>query len=198
MDLLRLRVDLTGAGVVGPAVQTWYADSLTGLGMNAAVKTLLTSLANNFPDDLTFTIPNTGDTIDSGSGALTGTWSAAGGGTVTGTDAGAFALGSGYRIRWLTSGIVGGRRVRGTTFMVPCAGLMFSTSGRLVAASVTSINTAVSTFTGTMSGKFYVWSRPVPAHIKGGVTIPYRAGVASLVNGWNVPTLPTGLRSRRN
>lgn len=197
MDLLRLRVDLSGAGVVGPSVQTWYADSLTGLGMNAAVKALLTSLANNFPDDLTFTIPSAGDTIESTTGDLTGTWAASGGGTVTGTDSGAFALGSGYRLRWLTDGIVGGRRVRGTTFMVPCAGLMFSTSGRLVAASVTSINTAVSTFAGTMAGKHYVWSRPVPAHVKDGVSIPKRDGAASVVTGWNVPTTPTSLRSRR-
>lgn len=165
---------------------TLYASS-PFTGLPAATKTWLDTLKANFSNTLTFTIPNTGDRIDQATGNLTGSWTDTGGGTVTGTNTGAFQVGSGFRIKWTTGGIVGGRRVRGTTFMVPSAGLCFDVNGRLGAATVSAVTTATNTFLTTMGSSLVIWSRPTAS----------RAGQASPVTGFSVPTSATQLRSRR-
>lgn len=185
-NIARLQIDLSGAGVVGPSVITLYEDAAVA-GLPAATVTLLNSIKNTFPDDLTFTVPGGGDTFDVATGTLNGTWSDGGGGTVAGTDAGAFALGSGYRVKYSTAGIVNGRRVRGSTFFVPCAGLIWATNGRMVPASATSIQTALTTFMAAVSGKLVVWSRPTAT----------RSGTMHPVTLATVSTTPTQLRSRR-
>jgi hypothetical protein len=185
-NMARLRVDVGGAGVVGASVMTFYGTT-SGSGLPAAVVTYLNALKANFPNDVTFTVPGGGDLVDDATGNLTGSWSDGGGGAVTGTDNGAFQLGSGFRIKWGTGGIVAGRRVRGTTFMVPAASLCFDTTGRLGSATVSAIQTATNAFLSTVSPNLVIWSRPVPG----------RAGSSHAVTSGTVPTSPTQLRSRR-
>lgn len=185
-NIARLRIDLSGTAVVGPSLVTLYQDAAVA-GLPAATVTLLNAIKANFPDDLTFTVPGGGDTFDVATGTLNGTWSDGGGGTVTGTDAGAFALGSGMRFKYGTAGIVNNRRVRGSSFLVPCAGLVWATNGRMVPGSQTSIQTALTTFLAAVSGKLVVWSRPTPT----------RNGSMHPVTSALVSTTPTQLRSRR-
>lgn len=185
-NIARLQVELTGSGVVGPSVMTLYEDAAVA-GLPAAVVSFLNSIKANFPDNLTWTVPGGGDTFDVGTGTLNGTWSDGGGGTVTGTDGGAFQLGSGFRIKWATAGIVNGRRVKGTTFMVPAASAVFSTDGRITAASQASLNAALATYVAAVAGKQVIWSRPIPG----------RAGTMHPITTATIPSLPTALRSRR-
>lgn len=185
-NLARLRVDISGAGVVGASVMTFYGTT-SGSGLPAATVTYLNAMKANVPNDVTFTVPGGGDLIDDATGNLTGSWSDGGGGSVTGTDTGAFQLGSGFRIKWATGGVVAGRRVRGTTFFVPAASLCFDTSGRLGSATIAAVQTATNAFLSTLSPNLVVWSRPVPG----------RAGSSHAIVSASIPSMPTQLRSRR-
>lgn len=186
MDLCRMRVTLSGSAVVGASVLTLYSNA-TGSGLPAATKTWLDASKANFPSSLVFTIPNGGDLINEATGALTGSWSDGGGGTVTGTGVGGFAIGVGARVKWTTSGITAGRRVRGTTFLVPLMGGSFETDGRLRAATITSLDTPLQAFLTGMAGHLTIWSRPVPG----------RAGTHHDVTAAVIPNNPSTLRSRR-
>lgn len=185
-SLHRLRIQISGTGVVGPGLMTFYsASGIAGLPADAI--TFLTALQSSFPDNVTFTVPAGGDVIESSDGLLTGSWTDGPGGTVTGSQTGSFQLGAGARIKWVTGGIVNGRRVRGTTFLVPFAGLGFDTDGRLGSATVAAVQTAASNFITNHGGNLAVWSRPVPG----------RAGSMHLISSAEVPTVGTQLRSRR-
>lgn len=185
-NIARLQIALSGAGVVGPSVMTLYEDAAV-TGLPAATVTWLNAIKANFPDDLTFTVPGGGDTFDVATGVLNGTWTDGGGGTVTGTGTGGFQLGAGFRVKWSTGGIVNGRRVRGTTYMVPCISDVFGTDGRITSASQASLGSALSTYFAAVSGKLVIWSRPIPG----------RSGTMHPVTAASIPTLPTNLRSRR-
>lgn len=185
-NIARLRVDITGAGVVGPAVMTFYEDAAT-TGLPAAVSTLLNAIKANFPDDVTFTVPGGGDTFDVATGNLNGTWSDGGGSTVTGTSASPFQLGAGFRVKWNTGGIVNNRRVRGSTFMVPASNDCWASNGLMASATQASLSTALNTFFASVSGKLVIWSRPIPG----------RNGSMHEVTSYTLPTKPTALRSRR-
>lgn len=185
-NVARLQIQLTGAGVVGPSVMTLYEDAAVA-GLPAAVVTFLNAIKNSFPDDVTFVVPGGGDTFDAATGTLNGTWSDGGGGSVTGTDAGSFQLGAGFRIKWGTAGIVNGRRVKGTTFMVPAASVLFGTDGRITSASLASLSAALTTYLAAVSTKQVIWSRPIPG----------RAGSIHQVTTATIPSIPTALRSRR-
>lgn len=185
-NIARLQVAITGSGVVGPSLMTLYQDA-AATGLPAATMTFLNAIKNNLPDDVTFTVPGGGDTFEVTSGGLNGTWSDGGGGTVSGTDAGGFQLGAGFRIKWGTAGIVNNRRVRGTTFLVPAASAVFGTDGRITSASQASLSTALTSYLAAVSGKLVIWSRPTAS----------RQGSMHPVISATIPSLPTSLRSRR-
>lgn len=185
-DLARLRIDLSGSAVVGQSVMTFYS-SAVGASLPADALTMLNSLKANFPPSLTFTVPGGGDLISENTGALTGSWTAGGGGTVTGTGVGGFAIGVGARVKWSTAGITNGRRVRGSTFLVPLMGGSFDSSGRMQPATVTSLDTPVQAFLTAQAGNLQVWSRPAPG----------RAGLGHDVTAATIITTPSTLRSRR-
>lgn len=194
--LYRLRVDLSGSAVVGQSVMTFYSLSATS-GLPAATKTWLDALKANFPPSLVFTVPNGGDSIDDSTGQLTGVWSQGTGGTVTGTGVGGFLQGTGVRIVWNTNGITGGRRVKGSTFLVPLMGTDFDSSGRLQPTSLTALQGPTTTFLTGQSPNLVVWSRPVAAHVKNGVSVPARSGSSSPILSYTIPTFVSTLRSRR-
>lgn len=186
-DLKRLRCTWGGAGVIGPGVSTFYSSATGVVGMADDVETFFSSSAAAFPNDVSITIPSGGDLIESTTGALSGSWNDPGtGGTVTGTDAGDFAQGVGVQVRWRTDGIVSGRRVVGSTFLVPIAGGIFDTDGTVDNASVAVFLTRATTLITAMDG-FVIWSRPTPS----------RAGAISEVVSASVPDRVSWLRSRR-
>lgn len=192
----RIRVDLGGSAVVGQSVMTFYSLSAT-TGLPAALTTWLNALKANFPPSLTFTVPNGGDLIEDSDGSLQGVWSQGSGGTVTGTGVGGFLQGTGVRVVWGTNGITGNRRVKGSTFLVPLMGTDFDASGKLQPTSLTALDGPTQTFLTGQKPNLVVWSRPVPAHIRNGVTVPARAGHSSPILTATIPSFVTTLRSRR-
>lgn len=110
------------------------------------------------PDNVTITVPDGGDLIDPTNGQLTGTWSEGGGATITGANAAdVAAAGVGASITWLTGGIVGGKRVRGRTYVVPLATPSYDATGTLSVAALTALDAAAAAHT---TGSLVVWHRP--------------------------------------
>lgn len=172
--------------MVGPSVSTFYFDS-SATGFPASVNTFFNAVKGNIPDDVSVSIANTGDLIDSSSGALTGVWTDTGGTTIAGTNAGGYLLGSGARINWVTAGVRDGRRVVGTTFMVPyCAA---TGTGVVDPTAVSTLQTAGSALVTAQATHMMIWGKP---HTKAAAD-----GVANAVVAAIARSLPTQLRSRR-
>jgi hypothetical protein len=115
---------------------------------------------------VTLTFPTAGDTIDSATGHLVGTWSGAFQANVTGGASTPFAAPSGVACTWLTSTVVPGspgkapHRVHGRTFLVPLTGTVWDTDGTLSTAALTSLNTNAHALITSGGGHFQVWHRP--------------------------------------
>lgn len=181
----RLRVAWSGPGVAGPGLSTFY--TVNGTMDPSDFVTFFTAIAGLLPDDVQLTIPSAGDNITEIGGAITGGWTAPGGGVVNGSSSSVFALGTGARIVWDTAGIRNGRHVRGVTYLAPLVTAAFDTSGRLAASAQTTLTNAANALRTALGGNLVVWSRP-----KG-----VQAGIQSAVTGVIVPETPTSLRSRR-
>lgn len=157
--LHRLVVSWSGQPVVGSAVNVLHWDGSDNAAPPvAAVKAAYDALKGIFPLNVTVTIPTSGDTIDDTTGELTGVWSAAGGGAVTGTGTSVCAAGVGACVGWLTGGIINGRKLRGRTFIVPIHNSAFDNDGTLAAGTFT----ALQVFAESMraAGPLAVWHRP--------------------------------------
>jgi hypothetical protein len=181
----RLRVTWSGSPVTGPGLTTFYLpDSATTV---ADVLTLFGSLANKFPPGITWTVPSEVDLIDPTTGILTGGAALAGSGTQvsTGTDT-KFAAGVGARIVWGTSTVIGGRRVKGSTFLVPLEAYCYAADGTLDATNASQMQTAVNTF--VTNTNYVIWHRPSPGGSDG--------GIATVTSG-TIPDKVSTLRSRR-
>lgn len=185
-NLQRVRTTWSGSAVVGPGVSTFYVDEGV-TGFIPDFDAFWDSLASLLPVGVTLSTLNSGDLIDIDTGALTGTWTDAGTATTTGTASGTFALGVGAVINWRTSGIRNGRRVRGSTFIVPIADSFFDTSGTLSSSAVTALNAAPNTLITAVAG-LRIWSRPGPLG---------NDGQSNTVVSADVPDRPSWLRSRR-
>lgn len=185
-SLARLRVTWTGSGIVGPGVSTFYFDP-ADTGASTRVLAFFNTAPLLFPDKVTITVPSGGEIITDTTGELSGSWNDPGtGGTVTGTNTGDFAMGVGMQVRWQTGGIVGGRRVVGSTFLVPIASGIFDVNGTLDTATVTAEQSAANTMIGG-AVTFKVWSRPTPS----------RVGSSNDITSAIVPDRVSWLRSRR-
>lgn len=180
----RLRVTWSGLGGL-PGLSTFYLRSAeTDV---SAVKAFFTSIKDNFPSALSWDIPAAGDVIDETTGALTGGWTGTGGGTVVATGgSGTFAAGVGARVVWATGTVVGGRRVRGSTFLVPLLGACYSASGDLAASQRGVLQSAAAALVTT--DLTVVWHRPAPGTSTGSIAD---------ITGSSVPTSVSTLRSRR-
>lgn len=186
------RIVIPWSGVNGfPGVCVFYSPSasttaVTNIGaLFASVKPLL-------PNGLTISIPGTGDQINDATGALVGVWTMSGSTTQVGSGGtGAWAAGCGARIKWLTGGIVNGRRVRGATFIAPLMAAQYDTNGTLLNTAVTTMSNAASTLAAT--GDTLIWSRP----FAGAPGNPARSGSSYTVLSGFCPDQVTSLRSRR-
>lgn len=155
-DVARIRVVLS-TGVGGAGVATYYCDP-ADLGGRTALGTFYTAWGAGMPPVFTWNIPASGDTIESTTGTLTGGWTS--GSTITGTATGssAYAGGTGTYIRWDTGAVVGGRRLRGRTFMVPMSAATYDGNGNIVDATLASLQTATNTL--VTNSSFVIWHRP--------------------------------------
>lgn len=183
-DLRRVEVVWSGAWGL-PGVSVFYSadpdDATAGLAA------FFSSISNRFPNSLTWSCGTSGDTVDVATGTLTGEWT---GGTAinqTGSGGtGAYAAGTGAYVQWGTPLIVGGRRLKGRTFLAPLLASEYQADGSITAACLTTLNTAAATLEAL--GKIVIWHRPSP----GGSN-----GIAATVTSGNVPDQVTSLKTRR-
>lgn len=186
-DIIRLRAVLAGSAVPGGGVSTFYTSAASFSGMPGAVKAFYTSLVASCPSSLSVTVPNTADVIDVATGTITGSVTTTGGGTVTMTGGGAYVMGTGARVTWVTTGIVNGRRVRGTTFVVPITSGNFEGDGQIAAGFLSGLQGYADTLRAAIPADMVVWSRPTTT----------RAGSISSVVGAQIPDKVSWLRTRR-
>lgn len=105
------------------------------------------------------TVRTEGRIIDSATGTLTGFWSEPTPETITGTASGSSVPDSSQAlVRWITPGIVRGRRVQGRTF-IPFLSLAQVAGGNLAGAAKAAITLAAANLTGVPPG-MVIWSRP--------------------------------------
>lgn len=185
-NLARVRCVWSGAPITGPGLTTFYFDE-AGSGFTAAVSTFFQAVDAYLPIGVGVAVPSSGDLIDVATGALTGTWTDTATGPGVGAGFGAYPAGVGARIVWPTSGIVGGRRVKGSTFLCPLVNSCFGTDGTLDPTFATALAGFATTFRGGATYDLMIWSRPAPG----------RAGEASEVIDEEVPDKVSWLRSRR-
>jgi hypothetical protein len=186
-DIDRLRVPWTGGSVVGPAVSTFYFTS-GGTGYPLAVKNFFDSVKSYFPNTLTWSVPNNGDSLDPLTGDLKGAWTNGTAATVQGTAVNQTVGGTGCRVVWNTAGIHKGRRVRGSTFLCPADGTLFDVNGTINNSALITIGLGAKFLIDDTSSELVVWSKPT----KGAAD-----GAANVVISSTVPDKVSWLRSRR-
>lgn len=129
-----------------------------------AVRALWTGITAAIPPVIKLDIQSEVDTFDEATGDLTGTVSAGTQAQISGSSgATVFANGVGMRVKWLTGSIAFGRRITGSTFIVPVGNTAYDTDGSLTAGTVTALTTAGSALLSSASGSgcaFGIWSKP--------------------------------------
>jgi len=86
---------------------------------------------------------------------------------VTGGDSTVYAAVAGACVTWVTNGFVGGKRVRGRTFLVPVGGQGLQTNGTLGTTFLTGLATACNNLIAA-APSFSVWHRPASVAAGGG------------------------------
>lgn len=187
MALQRLRCAWTGTGVEGPGLSTFFAEADGTVAISVAASALFDAVKAIIPTGTSIQVPNGGDVIDEMTGTLTGTWGTSSSTTISCSGTGAFPGGVGARVVWETDTVRNGRRVRGSTFIVPLISTAYESNGTLSNAAVTGLQTAIANFLVQVPTQARVWSRPRPGLVGAGVQVS--RGVAPDKVSW--------LRSRR-
>lgn len=166
---------------------TFYAEADGTVAIGVAAAAFFQAVKAMIPTGTTITVPSGGDVIEETTGTLVGTWGTSSTTVISCTGSGAFAAGVGARAVWTTSAIRGGRRVRGSTFVVPLTTGYYESNGTLSAGAVTAMQTAIENFLVQVPTQARVWSRPRPG-------LP---GAAVQINTGQAPDRVSWLRSRR-
>jgi len=185
-NLQRVRCNWSGSGVVGPGVTTFYVQEAYS-GWLPDLNTFWSYWTNRIPAGITVSTPSTGDLIDVATGEISGSWTESGASNVAMVAAGAYAKGVGCRIAWQTDGVRAGRRVRGSTFIVPLQAGNYSVDGTLEDAAYTAFTATANALVAALEGNLVIYSRPGTAG----------AGQASPVIAGQVKDTVSWLRSRR-
>lgn len=158
--LARIRVTWTGSPVVGGGISTFYSSNSDPSAFCTALRTYFASVGASLAAGINIQVPGVGDTIEDTTGELNGSWSMSTPAVVTTSGSSNWAMGVGIRQTWLTSGITRGRRVKGTTFLVPLGGNLYDGTGSIADATVITLNAAATTLRGADSGSMRIFSRP--------------------------------------
>lgn len=183
----RLRCEWVGTAVEGPGLTTFFAEADGTVAIQVGAAAFFEAVKAFIPSGTTIRIPQGGDVIDEATGVLTGTWGTSSATTVTATGTGNFAAGVGARVAWETGVIRNGRRVRGSTFVVPLVVGSYEGNGTLATGALTALQTGVTNMLVQVPTQMRVWSRPRPG-------LP---GAAVAVARGIVPDRVSWLRSRR-
>ena len=195
--LYRIRAAWTGFPGA-PGVSTFYG--LTSGTSLADLRAFFLSMAPSLPADVTIQVENTGDIIEDTTGALTGAWTDDPVLPVTGSAPPPYAAPVGVMLKWATDTIVDGHRLRGRTFLVPCAGGVFDDDGSINDADFTLFNGYATVLGAAVIGNIVVWHRPRVARAADGSrpAVTARAGSHGLITACSVPDEAVVLRSRRD
>lgn len=185
-NISRVRCSWSGAGITGPGVSTFYCAGDQAALLAAALVNFWTTCRTAFPSSVAITVPTGGEVIDDATGTLTGVWTGGPGTTVAGNNSGAFAAGCGARIVWETGGITNGRRVRGSTYLIPIASVGYDTSGTIDSTYITAFENAGQALLDASGPDIVVWSRGNGTN-----------GHSSTILTRRVPDRVSTLRSRR-
>ena len=128
-----------------------------------------------------------GEVLDDVTGDVVGVWSAGSGVIAPGGGAGPFAMGVGTRIVWGTNGITNGRRVRGSTYLVPIGSSGYENDGTITGGTLTAFQTAADNLRTALGGDFVIWRRPTASAV---------GGTSSVLSA-SVPDKVSWLRTRR-
>lgn len=155
---------LTQMAILGAAGGDWNPSG----AQNAvnAVRSFWDSLKSFLPDEVKLQVMPivdvydrvTGDLVDSNVAATAPL-------SVQGTATGGYAGGAGLKVSWNTNQIRQGRRVRGSTFIVPVANTAFSLTGNIAAGAQTTVTTSAQALIAALNSgatPLGVWSRPGP------------------------------------
>lgn len=176
--------------MTGGGVSTFYTSNLAPGTFNAAVRAFFQNANGLLPQGTTIIPPAVGELIDVDTGEVSGTWSQpTPPAPVNGVDLIDYAQGVGCRVALLTGGITRGRRVRGSTFIVPIGSGFFNTGGNVDSTVVISLQTAANTLIAADSASMRIYSRPQVGASTGGVSHPVTGAFADGRATW--------LRSRR-
>lgn len=165
--------------------------------VTAAVHDFWEDLIAYLPNEITLTVDPVVDLYDEANAELVASETAtATPGVVTGINTAAYSMASGLKINWNTGAIRAGRRVKGSTFIVPAASSVYTNTGVVDGVVATAFNTAANLLRTTLTGasmKLVVWSRPLK---EGDVIV--RPGAFSDVSGAATSTKGAILRGRRD
>lgn len=153
---------LTQIAVLGAAGGDWNPTGAQS-AVNA-VRAFFNALTANIPDEVRIQVSPIVDTYDRGTGTLISSSVAASvPGVVAGTSTAGYAGGAGIKVVWNTGQIRNGRRVRGSTFIVPISAAVFTATGNVGGTFVTQVNNAAATMLSSLSTggtPMGIWSRP--------------------------------------
>ena len=163
MRLHRVVVSWAGPQVVGRAVNVLHFDATEQAAPDvAAIRGAYSALLNGLPNGVSIQVPNSGDTIEDSTGALTGVWSAPDQTALFGGGSAGAAAGVGACVSWNTGAIVTGskgpRKLRGKTFLVPLSKDVYDTDGTLIPGEVTILQNFATGMLGVAG--FGIWHRP--------------------------------------
>lgn len=180
------RVEVTWTGLTGlPGLSVFYTDAASDVTTNLG--TFFNAIKGAFPTGLSWSIPSTGDEVDVATGLLTGSWTGGTAATVAAGPNTPYAAGVGAFIRWGTPLIIGGRRLKGRTFLAPLLSSLYDASGTIDNANLGTLQSAASTL--AAAGKLVTWHRPS--------TLAPSGGASATITSAQVPDQVTWLKTRR-
>ena len=192
------RVRVVWSGVIGgTGVSTFYANAGQTPDL-ARLRAALAAVAPGIYPGVTMAIQNQGDIIQDETGDIVGTWSGPAQTVVTGTGTGAAHLAGGGVCTWMTETIAKGRHLRGRTFLVPFAGVMYGGNGRLTTGAVATSKGFGDALLASPTAPWAVWSRPTRVKNPDGTSSVTGPGSSGIITAHRETDLPVVLRSRRD
>lgn len=179
----------------GPAVSVFHfanTDDTSPLAVVTALRAAFNAISAYIPNEVMVQFPAEYTVLDNLTGQAIDFRSIVPPAPVVGSSSGTWAAGSGARLVWATDSVGNGRRVRGTTYLVPLVATTFDTNGVVAPAAQTAIAGAFSTFLAAASSgsiTMGVFHRPTLSPPGGG----YMARAVSV----SVPGTPATLRGRK-
>lgn len=156
------RVDTVTTGLDGaPFFTQLFFNDTAGTASDAvdAVVAFWEDLASVIVNDCTMTVDGIVTIVDQATGAITGTEGTASGAAVVGTNAGEpLPNATQGLIQWRTGDYVGGREIRGRTF-IPGPGSASNALGEPTSSYIAALEAAAATLVGNASTVFVVFSR---------------------------------------